>query len=133
MRRTGLSDELKEWIVRIEKIAADQGLDFFPVIFEMVPYEDMNMLAAYQGFPVRYRHWRWGMEYERLSKSYEWGLHKIYELVINTNPCYAYLLESNSLLDQKLVAGHVYAHSDFFKNNYWFAKTDRKMLDRMAG
>jgi len=133
LRRTGLSDELKEWIARIEGIAADQGLDFFPVIFEMVPYEDMNMLAAYQGFPVRYRHWRWGMEYERLSKSYEWGLHKIYELVINTNPCYAYLLESNSLLDQKLVAGHVYAHCDFFKNNYWFAKTDRKMLDRMAG
>ena len=70
-----------------------QGLDFFPVLFEMVPYEQMNMLAAYQGFPVRYRHWRWGMEYERISKSYSYGLSIIYEMVINNDPCYAYLLD----------------------------------------
>ena len=127
-----LSDELRFWIARIERIARDHGLDFFPVAFEMVGYEQMNMLAAYQGFPVRYRHWKWGMEYERLSKSFAWGLHKIYEMVINTDPCYAYLLEGNSLVDQKLVIGHVYAHADFFKNNDWFSRSDRKMLDRMA-
>ena len=98
----------------------------------MVNYEQMNMLAAYEGFPVRFRHWKWGMEYERLSKSYAWGLHKIYELVINTRPCYAYLLSSNSNLDHKLVVAHVYAHADFFKNNAWFAHTDRRMLDTMA-
>ena len=132
MQRRKLSDELKAWIRSIEAMAASHGLDFFPTIFEMVDYEEMNMLAAYQGFPNRYRHWRWGMEYERLSKSYEWGLHKIYELVINTNPCYAYLLEGNSLLDHKLVIAHVYGHCDFFKNNAWFSRTDRKMLDKMA-
>jgi len=132
MKGRPLSEELRTWIRKIEDIAAGYGLDFFPTIFEMVNYEQMNMLASYEGFPIRYRHWRWGMEYERLSKSYAWGLHKIYELVINTDPCYAYLLSSNSDLDHKLVIAHVYGHCDFFKNNAWFAHTDRKMLDTMA-
>lgn len=132
MKALQLSDELKTWIPKIEGIARGYGLDIFPTIFEMVTYEQMNMLASYDGFPVRYRHWKWGMEYERLSKSYAYGLHKIYELVINTNPCYAYLLEGNSLTDHKLVIGHVYAHCDFFKNNAWFSRTNRKMLDEMA-
>ena len=64
-----LTPALREWIVKIEGIARGYGLDFFPTLFEMVTYEQMNMLAAYDGFPVRYRHWRWGMEFERLSKS----------------------------------------------------------------
>ena len=131
-RTLKLPENVKDAIRNIEKIAAGHGLDFFPTVFEMVSWEEMNMLASYEGFPVRYRHWRWGMEFERLSKSYEYGLHKIYELVINTDPCYAYLLEGNSFLDHKLVIGHVYAHCDFFKNNAWFSRTDRKMLDKMA-
>jgi len=53
-------------------------------------------------------------------------------MVINTNPAYAYLLEGNSLVDQKTVMGHVCAHVDFFKNNYYFSKTNRKMIDGMA-
>lgn len=72
------------------------------------------------------------MEYEHLSKSYEYGLSKIYEMVINTDPCYAYLMEGNALMDQKLVMAHVYGHCDFFKNNIWFSKTNRKMMDEMA-
>jgi stage V sporulation protein R len=127
-----LSDELRAWILRIEDIARGYGLDPFPTIFEMVDYEQMNMFASYEGFPIRYRHWRWGMEYERLSKSFAYGLHKIYELVINTDPCFAYLLNSNTVVDHKLVIAHVYGHSDFFKHNAWFAHTDRKMLDTMA-
>ncbi len=127
-----LPAEVREWALRIEKTAREVGLDFFPTIFEMVTYEQMNMLAAYDGFPIRYRHWKWGAEYERISKSYTYGLSKIYELVINTDPCYAYLLEPNSLLEHKLVIAHVYAHCDFFKNNAWFSRTDRKMLDQMA-
>ncbi len=127
-----LPPEVREWVAKIEKIARDQGLDFFPTIFEMVTYEQMNMLAAYDGFPIRFKHWKWGAEYENISKSYAYGLSKIYELVINTDPCYAYLLEPNSLLEHKLVVAHVYAHCDFFKNNAWFSRTDRKMLDQMA-
>ena len=91
---------------------------------------EMNMVAAYSGFPSRYPHWKFGMEYERLSKSFEYGLSRIYELVINNDPCYAYLLESNQDVDQKLVMGHVYGHCDFFKNNAWFAPTNRRMLDQ---
>jgi len=124
--------EILDWRDTIRERAVKAGLDFFEVIFEMVDYREMNELAALGGFPARYPHWRFGMEYDKLSKSYTYGLSKIYEMVINTDPCYAYLLQSNSLLDQKLVMAHVYGHSDFFKKNAYFAGTNRKMLDEMA-
>lgn len=117
---------------RICKVAAEAGLDFYETIFELVTYDELNQVAAYGGFPVRYPHWRFGMEYEQLSKSYEYGLSKIYELVINNDPCYAYLMEGNEFTDQKLVMAHVYGHCDFFKNNQWFSQTNRKMMDVMA-
>jgi stage V sporulation protein R len=116
----------------IEGHARAYGLDFFETIFEILDYDRMNEVAAYGGFPGRYPHWRFGMEYERLSKGYTYGLQKIYEMVVNNDPCYAYLLEGNSTVDQKTVMAHVYAHCDFFKNNYWFSKTNRKMVDEMA-
>ena len=84
------------------------------------------------GFPNRYPHLRFGMEYERLSKSFAYGLHKIDEMVTNNDPCYAYLLQCNNYVDQKIVMAHVYGHCDFFKNNFWFSKTSRKMMDEMA-
>ena len=87
---------------------------------------------AYGGFPQRYPHWRYGSEYESLRKRHHYGLGRIYEMVINNDPCYAYLQESNALVDQKLVIAHVYGHSDFFKNNLWFSQTNRKMMDEMA-
>jgi stage V sporulation protein R len=121
---TALPRYLREEKERIEKIARSMGLDFFPTIFEILTYDQMNEVAAYGGFPSRYPHWRFGMEYEQLSKSYEYGLSKIYEMVINNNPSYAYLLEGNSLVDQKMVMAHVYAHVDFFKNNFCFRSTD---------
>ncbi|PJB45464.1 MAG: SpoVR family protein [Deltaproteobacteria bacterium CG_4_9_14_3_um_filter_63_12] len=108
------------------------GLDVFETIFEVVDYKTINEIAAYGGFPTRYNHWRFGMEYEQLSKSYEYGLSKIYEMVINNNPSYAYLLEGNNMVDQKTVIAHVYGHVDFFKNNYFFSKTNRRMMDEMA-
>jgi len=122
--KTALPPYLRAEQEKISKIAAQAGLDFFPTVFEILTYDQMNEIAAYGGFPNRYPHWRYGMEYERLSKSYEYGLSKIYEMVINNNPSYAYLLEGNSLVDQKLVMAHVYAHVDFFKNNYCFRSTD---------
>ncbi len=122
--KTSLPSYLRAEQTRIEGLAAEAGLDFFPIVFEILSYDQMNEIAAYGGFPNRYPHWRYGMEYERLAKSYEYGLSKIYEMVINNNPSYAYLLEGNSLVDQKLVMAHVYAHVDFFKNNYCFRATD---------
>ncbi len=127
-----LTPELERERVRILKAAEDYGLDCFDTIFELITYDQINQIAAYGGFPVRYPHWKFGMEYEHLSKSYEYGLSKIYEMVINNDPCYAYLMEGNMMMDQKLVMAHVYGHCDFFKNNIWFSKTNRKMMDQMA-
>jgi stage V sporulation protein R len=117
---------------RIEGYAREFGLDFYDVAFEVVDYDQLNEVAAYGGFPTRYPHWRFGMDYEQLAKSYTWGLSKIYELVINNNPVYAYLMKSNSPVEQKLVMAHVFGHADFFKNNLWFSKTNRRMIDQMA-
>ncbi len=116
----------------IEGIARSYGLDFFPTLFELVDADRLNEIAAKGGFPTRYPHWRFGMEYDQLSKQYNYGLGKIYELVINNDPCYAYLMRSNMPVDQRLVMAHVYGHCDFFKQNAWFAKTNRKMMDEMA-
>jgi stage V sporulation protein R len=127
---TALPRYLRAEKERIESIARGYGLDLFPTIFEILTYDQMNEIAAYGGFPSRYPHWRFGMEYEQLSKSYEYGLSKIYEMVINNNPSYAYLLEGNSLTDQKLVMAHVFGHVDFFKNNFCFRATD---LDTWGG
>ncbi len=141
--KTALPGYLRDQQKQIEKYAAEFGLDFFPVIFEILSYDQMNEVAAYGGFPTRYPHWRFGMEYEQLSKSHEYGLSKIYEMVINNNPSIAYLLEGNSMVDQKLVMAHVLGHVDFFKNNFAFQITDqgkdqksdlpiRKWVDTMA-
>src|ERR1700750_565902 len=119
-----LTPELERARVKILKIAESYGLHIFETNFELNTYDQINQFASYGGFPVRYPHWRFGMEYEQLSKSYEYGLSKIYEMVINNNPSYAYLLEGNSLTDQKLVMSHVYGHVDFFKNNFCFRSTD---------
>ncbi len=129
---SALTPRLHDLKTEIEGYAREFGLDFFEVIFEVLTYDEVNMVAAYGGFPNRYPHWRFGMEYEQLSKGYEYGLSKIYEMVINNDPCNAYLLESNPEVDQKLVMAHVYGHCDFFKNNFAFQHTNRKMMDEMA-
>jgi stage V sporulation protein R len=129
---TQLTPELQEIVASIRQTSIEAGLDFFETIFELIDYQQLNEIAAYGGFPTRYPHWRFGMDYERLAKSYTYGLSVIYEMVINNDPCYAYLLRANNLVSQKTVIAHVYGHCDFFKNNYWFSKTNRKMLDQMA-
>ena len=124
--------ELKRMKYEIQDHALEFGLNFFPVIFEVLDYNEINEIAAYSGFPQRYPHWSFGMQFEEVSKSYAYGLSKIYEMVINNDPCYAYLLKCNNLIDQKLVMAHVYGHCDFFKNNLFFSHTGRKMMDEMA-
>ena len=131
-RTRPLDGELLRIRDEIHGYALEFGLDFYEVRFEVCDYDTINILAAQGGFPSRYPHWRFGMDYDQLSKGYAYGLQKIYEMVINTNPCYAYLLNANHLVDQKIVMAHVYGHADFFKNNAWFANTDRNMLAVMA-
>jgi stage V sporulation protein R len=132
VRTEPLPPALRAQNLAIEEIARSAGLDFFQVVFELLDARDVNALAAYTGFPVRYPSWRFGMEFERLDKGYSWGLSKIYELVINNDPTYAYLVRSNSPMEQKLVMAHVYGHADFFKHNIWFQPTERQMVDVMA-
>ena len=127
-----LPPELQNLQREIEIYARSYGLDCFPTIFEVVDYDELAEIAALGGFPVRYPHWRFGMDYDQFSKGYRYGLQKIYEMVINNDPCYAYLLRCNPMVDQKLVMAHVYGHNDFFKNNQTFAHTNRKMMDEMA-
>ncbi len=127
-----LTADLRAIQEEVEGYAREFGLDFFETIFELVDCDELNGIAAYGGFPTRYPHWRFGMEFDSLQKSYAYGLSKIYELVINNDPCYAYLMKSNATMDQKMVMAHVYGHCDFFKNNMCFSKTNRKMMDQMA-
>jgi stage V sporulation protein R len=129
---TNLPPHLRALKEEIEGYARGYGLDFFETIFEVIDADDLNEVAAYGGFPTRYPHWSFGMAYEELRKGYDYGLSKIYEMVINNDPCYAYLMRSNHTVDQKLVMAHVYGHCDFFKNNAFFAHTNRKMMDEMA-
>ncbi len=129
---THLPPHLRVLKDEIEGYARGYGLDFYETIFEVVDADDLNEIAAYGGFPTRYPHWSFGMAYEELKKSYDYGLSKIYEMVINNDPCYAYLMRCNHTVDQKLVMAHVYGHCDFFKNNAFFGHTSRKMMDEMA-
>ncbi len=107
---TNLPPDLRALKEEIEGYARGYGLDFFETIFEVIDADDLNEIAAYGGFPTRYPHWSFGMSYEELRKGYDYGLSKIYEMVINNDPCYAYLMRSNHTVDQKLVMAHVYGH-----------------------
>ncbi len=133
MQRTKpINGELLKIRDEVLEYALNYGLDFYPVIFEMCDYDTINILAAQGGFPARYPHWRFGMDYDQMSKNYRFGMQRIYEMVINTNPVYAYLLNVNKTVDQKTVMAHVYGHADFFKNNAYFESSDRNMMDVMA-
>jgi stage V sporulation protein R len=124
--------ELLALQAEVEAHAREAGLTVPEISYEVVDHRELNAIAAYGGFPVRYPHWRFGMDYDRLIKGHAWGLQRIYELVVNTQPVVAYLLRHNAPVEQKLVMAHVCGHADFFRSNAWFAHTDLNMLDRMA-
>ena len=132
MKNTRIPPHLEAAREEIEQIARDYGLDFFPILYEVLDYRTLYETAAFGGFPTRYPHWRFGMDFDQLMKGHIWAGATIYEMVINTNPSYAYLLEGNEDVTQKMVMAHVTGHVDFFKHNMWFAHTNRKMLDAMA-
>jgi stage V sporulation protein R len=78
-----LSKELKELIPKVLQSCREWGLDFYPTVVQLLTYDEISEIAAYGGFPVRFPHWSFGMEYEELQRGYEFGMHKIYEMVIN--------------------------------------------------
>jgi stage V sporulation protein R len=124
--------ELDQAIEQIWDIATGKfGLDPFPVRFEIVPASVMYEVGSY-ALPGRYSHWTFGKAYHRMKMMYDFGLSKIYEVVINSNPSYAFLLETNSPIQNKMVIAHVLGHVDFFKNNAYFSRTNRRMVDEAA-
>lgn len=123
--------ELERAIAEITEIAQGFGLDFYPMRYEICPADIIYTFGAY-GMPTRYHHWSFGKAFHKLKWQYDLGLSKIYELVINSNPCYAFLLEGNSLIQNKMIVAHVLAHCDFFKNNVRFQNTSRDMVESMA-
>lgn len=122
---------LQRAIEEITEIAKGFGLDFYPMRYEICPAEIIYTFGAY-GMPTRFSHWSFGKQFHKMKLHYDLGLSKIYELVINSDPCYAFLLDSNSLIQNKLIVAHVLAHCDFFKNNCRFQNTKRDMVESMA-
>jgi stage V sporulation protein R len=121
----------QEDLEKITLIAKEFGLDFYNMRFEICPAEIIYTFGAY-GMPTRFSHWSFGKSFNRMKTQYDYNLSRIYELVINSDPCYAFLLDGNSLIQNKLVAAHVLAHCDFFKNNQWFRHTSQNMIETMA-
>ncbi|NLY88640.1 MAG: SpoVR family protein [Firmicutes bacterium] len=121
--------ELAAWGERIEELAREEGLNFYPQEFELCNYEDMLCYQAYTGMPSHYPHWSFGKAYEKLKTLYKYNISGLpYEMVINANPCIAYLMKENSLLLQILTMAHVYGHNDFFRNNRLFTAGTRAEL-----
>ncbi|GGE73313.1 SpoVR family protein [Priestia taiwanensis] len=118
-------------IDEITEIAKGFGLDFYPMRYEICPADIIYTFGAY-GMPTRFSHWSFGKQFFKMKLHYDLGLSKIYELVINSNPCYAFLLDTNTLIQNKLIVAHVLAHCDFFKNNVRFSNTKRDMVESMA-
>ncbi|MFN2414724.1 MAG: SpoVR family protein, partial [Pyrinomonadaceae bacterium] len=122
---------LEQALEQIWEVARRFGLDPYPVRFEVVPATVMYEIGSY-ALPGRYSHWTFGKAYHRMKTMYDFGLSKIYEVVINTNPSYGFLLETNSPVQNKLVMAHVLGHVDFFKHNAYFSRTNRRMVETVS-
>ena len=123
--------DLEKSLDQIWDVAHKFGLDPYPTRFEVVPATVMYEIGSY-ALPGRYSHWTFGKAYHRMKTMYDFALSKIYEVVINTNPAYGFLLETNSPVQNKMVIAHVLGHVDFFKNNIYFSKTNRRMVESVS-
>ncbi|ROZ62110.1 SpoVR family protein [Ramlibacter sp. WS9] len=106
----------------IKKTAQRYGLDTYPVQLELISAEQMLDAYASVGMPVNYRHWSFGKQFISSEKNYRRGhMGLAYEIVINSDPCIAYLMEENTMPMQALVMAHAcFGHNSFFKGNYLF-------------
>jgi stage V sporulation protein R len=118
---------LSQFDEKIQEVAREFGLDFFPQEFDVIPAQKMLEILAYR-FPVNFSHWSFGRDYEKEKTQYEYGFGIPYEVVLNSNPSRAYLMNTNPLPVQVMVMAHVYAHNDFMKNNSYFKPTRKDML-----
>jgi len=106
----------------ISKVAAEFGLDTYANQIEVITSEQMLDAYASNGLPVGYPHWSYGKEFIRNEQAYRRGMQGLaYEIVINSEPCIAYLMEENTVTTQALVIAHAcYGHNSFFKGNELF-------------
>ncbi|MDD4880226.1 MAG: SpoVR family protein [Gallionellaceae bacterium] len=106
----------------IGRVAAHYGLDTYPKQIEVITSEQMIDAYSSVGMPVGYHHWSYGKQFLSTQKSYQRGqMGLAYEIVINSSPCIAYLMEENTMTMQALVIAHAaYGHNSFFKGNYLF-------------
>jgi|TARA_R110002020_G_scaffold66440_2_gene174638 stage V sporulation protein R len=117
--------DLLHWDEKILRVAEDLGLDWHPIDYEIIDYQEMLGAMAYVGLPTHYRHWSYGKEYERTHTLYNMGQTGLpYEMIINSNPSIAYLMRENALNIHLLTMAHCVGHSDFFKQNRMFADTN---------
>jgi stage V sporulation protein R len=103
-------------------LAREFGLDTYPNQIELISSEQMMDAYAAVGMPIGYHHWSYGKQFLSTEYSYKRGqMGLAYEIVINSNPCIAYLMEENTMAMQALVIAHAcYGHNSFFKGNYLF-------------
>jgi stage V sporulation protein R len=115
-------DLLADYDREIARIAADFRLDTYPNQIEIINSEQMMDAYASSGLPINYHHWSFGKHFLNVEGNYKRGrMGLAYEIVINSNPCIAYLMEENTMTMQALVIAHAcYGHNSFFKNNYLF-------------
>ncbi|SHE56991.1 Stage V sporulation protein SpoVR/YcgB, involved in spore cortex formation [Modicisalibacter ilicicola DSM 19980] len=113
---------LTDYEREIARLADEYRLDTYPNQIEIITSEQMMDAYASVGMPVGYHHWSFGKQFLAVEQAYRRGqMGLAYELVINSDPCIAYLMEENTLMMQVLVMAHAcYGHNSFFKGNYLF-------------
>lgn len=113
---------IEKYDTEIARIANSYGLDTYPNQIEIIRSDQMMDAYASVGMPIGYNHWSFGKEFLKVERGYKRGqMGLAYEIVINSDPCVAYLMEENSMMMQALVIAHAcYGHNSFFKNNYLF-------------
>ena len=117
-----MNDGLRSYAAQLEGLAREQGLDYHPVDFELVPPAFMTEVAVY-GLPVRMPHWSFGVRYIHQLVQHRMGHSKLFEVVFPGDPGRAYLADTNSTEENTLVVAHVLGHADFSKNNQLFRRS----------
>ena len=113
---------IRRYDQEIARLAERYALDIYPNQIEIISAEQMMDAYASVGMPIGYHHWSYGKQFLATEKGYKRGqMGLAYEIVINSDPCIAYLMEENTLCMQALVIAHAcYGHNSFFKGNYLF-------------
>lgn len=113
---------LQQYLDEIDRVAKHYRLDTYPHQIEVITSEQMMDAYSSVGMPINYTHWSFGKKFIETEQRYKHGQQGLaYEIVINSNPCIAYLMEENTMTMQALVMAHAcYGHNSFFKNNYLF-------------